>query len=141
MVVFCRWSGPLVDENAHPVDLYVGQRLRKGRLARGLTQAELAARLNVSAQQVQKYEQGSNRVSASKLYEVANTLGKTVDWFFDGLAGEAPPQLAEPVAAYEAQPGIHDRTRALIAAFKALPDDAARAEVLTYVQGKIAPET
>lgn len=123
-------------EAVHPVDLHVGRRLRESRTALRLTQAELGADLGVSAQQVQKYENGSNRISASKLFEIAGRLGTGVDWFFAGLDAPRTPGLAEPAAAYDAGPTAHDQTRALIAAFKALPDDASRAEALDYVRSR-----
>lgn len=124
------------NETVHPVDLHVGKRLRESRTACGVTQAELGADLGISAQQVQKYESGSNRISASKLFEIAGRLGTGIDWFFDGLAAPTAPHLAEPAAPFEAEPTAHDRTRALIAAFKALPDDTARADALDYVQNR-----
>lgn len=130
-----------MSEAVHPVDLHVGRRLRECRAARSVTQAELAAGLGVSAQQVQKYENGSNRISASKLFEIAGRLGTEIDWFFDGIETAPAASFAEPAAAYEAEPGIHDQTRALIAAFKALPDDAARADAIAYVRGQMQTGT
>ena len=124
------------NETVHPVDLHVGKRLRESRTARGVTQAELCAGLGISAQQVQKYENGSNRISASKLFEIAGRLGTGIDWFFDGLETPAPVLLAETQGAYEVEPTSHDQTRALIAAFRALPDEAARADALDYVRNR-----
>jgi len=121
-------------ETVHPVDLHVGKRLRESRTACGVTQAELGADLGISAQQVQKYENGSNRISASKLFEIAGRLGTGIDWFFEGLETPAVPSFAEPAAPFEAEPTAYDQTRTLIAAFKALPDDAARADALDYVR-------
>jgi transcriptional regulator with XRE-family HTH domain len=68
----------------HPVDLYVGRRLRSFRLAAGMGQADLAAVVGVTFQQIQKYETGGNRISASKLYEIANALGTDIGAFFEG---------------------------------------------------------
>ncbi|MCI2398921.1 helix-turn-helix transcriptional regulator [Aliiroseovarius subalbicans] len=69
----------------HPVDAHVGRKIREARLLRGMTQADVAARLGLSFQQLQKYETGHNRVSASKLYEIALLLGVTPQHFFEGL--------------------------------------------------------
>ena len=121
-------------EPIHPVDLHVGKRLRESRTACGVTQAELGADLGISAQQVQKYENGSNRISASKLFEIAGRLGTDIDWFFEGLDAPRALVLAETQDAFEAPPSTHEQTRALIAAFKALPDDAARADALFDMQ-------
>jgi len=68
----------------HPIDLYVGQRLRSLRRHAGMGQAELAEVLGVTFQQIQKYETGANRISASKLYEAANALGTHIGAFFEG---------------------------------------------------------
>jgi transcriptional regulator with XRE-family HTH domain len=72
-------------EMAHPVDLYVGARLRIRRKVLGLSQTQLADALGITFQQVQKYERGANRISASKLYEAARLLQSPVSYFFEGL--------------------------------------------------------
>jgi transcriptional regulator with XRE-family HTH domain len=69
-----------------PIDMFVGRRVRAMRKERRISQTELGRRIGVSFQQVQKYERGANRVSASKLYEIAKTLQVPVSFFFDGLA-------------------------------------------------------
>lgn len=77
-----------------PIDQHVGERIRLRRTERGLTQEQLAAALDVSYQQVQKYETGANRISAGRIYQIARKLGVEVGYFFDGLEeGEsmAPP--------------------------------------------------
>ena len=68
------------------VDLHVGARIRMRRRFLGMTQQALAASLNLTFQQVQKYERGANRVSASKLYEIARALSVPTPYFFEGLA-------------------------------------------------------
>jgi len=70
-----------------PVDIHVGKRLRTLRLAKGFTQTQLAEMLGLSFQQVQKYERGANRVSASKLHGISLALGVTPNDFFQGLKG------------------------------------------------------
>ena len=72
-----------------PVDAHVGARIRLRRKLLGLSQQQLAERLGLTFQQVQKYERGVNRVSASKLYETAQVLQAPVTHFFEGLEGEA----------------------------------------------------
>ena len=74
-------SGP------NPVDLYVGSRIRLRRKFLGLSQTDLAEALGLTFQQVQKYERGSNRISASKLFETGKALKAPVAYFFDGYAG------------------------------------------------------
>jgi transcriptional regulator with XRE-family HTH domain len=70
-----------------PIDAYVGVRIRERRRVLGLSQSDLASALGVTFQQVQKYENGKNRISASKLYETARALRTSVAYFFDGLEG------------------------------------------------------
>lgn len=69
----------------HPVDLHVGARLRQRRHMVGLSQSDLATALGLTFQQMQKYERGANRISASKLYAAACKLETPVAWFFEGL--------------------------------------------------------
>lgn len=71
----------------HPVDVHVGARLREARKQRGFSQQTLAKSLDVTFQQLQKYENASNRISASKLYEVSKALNVDPGWFFDGMSG------------------------------------------------------
>lgn len=68
----------------HPVDVHVGSRIRALRLDRGLSQSALGDAVGVSFQQIQKYERGSNRVSASMLYRIAGVLGTEVQALFEG---------------------------------------------------------
>jgi transcriptional regulator with XRE-family HTH domain len=67
----------------HPVDIHVGQVIRNTRRTRGFTQQTLAAQVGVKFQQIQKYETGANRVSASRLWEIAQVLDVPVSHFFE----------------------------------------------------------
>lgn len=69
----------------HPVDIHAGKKLKELRVLRGKTQTDIANGLNISFQQIQKYELGRNRISASKLYEIANILNVPPAYFFEGL--------------------------------------------------------
>ncbi len=71
-----------------PVDLHVGARVRMRRKLLGVSQEKLAGALHLTFQQVQKYERGANRISASKLFEIARFLDVTPAYFFDGLTME-----------------------------------------------------
>lgn len=68
-----------------PIDVHVGKLLRARRLALGVSQQELAEALGLTFQQVQKYESGANRISASKLYKAARALQTSPSTFFEGL--------------------------------------------------------
>ncbi|MQB41497.1 XRE family transcriptional regulator [Rhizobium sp. ICMP 5592] len=73
----------------HPVDIYVGQQIRLARKTQRMSQEALAKCLGVTFQQVQKYEIGANRVSASKLFEIATALQRPISYFFEGFANAA----------------------------------------------------
>ena len=70
-----------------PIDQHVGERIRLRRTERGLTQEQLAQALDVSYQQVQKYETGANRISAGRIYQISRKLNVSVGYFFEGLDG------------------------------------------------------
>jgi len=76
----------LDERSPNPVDLHVGARIRMRRKVLGVSQEKLADELHLTFQQVQKYERGANRVSASKLYEIARALSSPVAYFFEGLS-------------------------------------------------------
>jgi transcriptional regulator with XRE-family HTH domain len=80
----------------HPVDAHVGKRIRHRRWMVGMTQQQLADKVGIKFQQIQKYETGMNRVSASRLWDVADALGVSISFFFEGLAeghvAKAAPQ-------------------------------------------------
>ncbi|MGE5269292.1 MAG: helix-turn-helix domain-containing protein [Thiohalocapsa sp.] len=70
------------------IDHHVGARVRERRIMLGLTQQQLADLIGVTYQQAHKYERGINRVSAGRLYEIAQVLSVPVGYFFDGLEGQ-----------------------------------------------------
>ena len=76
-------------EGPHPVDRHVGLHIRMRRKALGVSQEKLAEALGLTFQQVQKYERGANRVSASKLWEIARALKTNVSYFYEGLEDES----------------------------------------------------
>ena len=74
---------------AHPVDVHVGKRIRHRRWLVGMTQQQLAERVGIKFQQIQKYETGANRVSASRLWDIADALDVPVSFFFEGIESES----------------------------------------------------
>lgn len=77
----------------HPVDVHVGKRIRHRRWMVGTTQQQLAEKVGIKFQQIQKYETGMNRVSASRLWDIAHALAVPVSFFFEGLdQGTTDPQ-------------------------------------------------
>lgn len=71
----------------HPVDVHVGKRIRHRRWTMGTTQQQLADAVGIKFQQIQKYETGANRVSASRLWDIASALQVPVSFFFEGMEG------------------------------------------------------
>ena len=109
--------------NAERVDNHVGSIFRMRRQELGLSQTAVAERLGVTFQQVQKYERGMNRISASRLHDLCEILGVPVEYFFDGLDAEMGipdgPDLNDPelVALVNAYMGIpRQMTRARLSA-------------------------
>ena len=72
---------------SHPIDIHVGRRIRQRRRLLGMTQEKLANAVSIRFQQIQKYESGANRVSASRLWSLARALDVSVSFFFEGLSG------------------------------------------------------
>ncbi|MEL7345527.1 MAG: helix-turn-helix transcriptional regulator [Pseudomonadota bacterium] len=72
----------------HAVDVHVGKRVRHRRWMVGMTQQQLAEKVGIKFQQIQKYETGMNRVSASRLWDIAEALDVSVGFFFEGLEGD-----------------------------------------------------
>ncbi len=84
------------DNGPHPVDLHVGRRVAEKRISLGFSQTDLAQALGLSFQQVQKYERGANRISASKLWDVAQFLSVEIVYFFAGLTNDPKDPLNGP---------------------------------------------
>ena len=85
---------------ATEIDLHLGKRLRRRRRLLGLTQQQLAMHVGIRFQQIQKYECGANRISAARLWQLAEALETPVSYFFDGLAEamerrESPPERSD----------------------------------------------
>ena len=76
-------------QSAARIDQYVGERIRRRRVLLGFTQEQLGGVLEISYQQIQKYETGSNRVSAGRLYQIAQRLDVPIAYFFEGLEPHA----------------------------------------------------
>jgi transcriptional regulator with XRE-family HTH domain len=90
------FSAPSASHTAAPtrrltaVDDFVGARIRERRICRGLSSHELAERIDVTYQQVNKYEHGINRISAGRLYEIACALNTPITYFYEGIDGKRP---------------------------------------------------
>jgi transcriptional regulator with XRE-family HTH domain len=98
---------PDPDRSPNPIDIHVGLQVRLRRKALRMSQEKLADALGLTFQQVQKYERGANRISASKLYEIARALQAPIGWFFEGLAD--PMAVQEDGAAVEPPSNVFAR--------------------------------
>ncbi|MEQ9664407.1 MAG: helix-turn-helix transcriptional regulator [Phycisphaerales bacterium] len=87
------------EDGPDPVDVHVGKRMRQRRTLMGMSQERLAEAFGVSFQQVQKYERGTNRISASRLHLLSKILDVPVSYFFEGL----PEQVSDMDDAASAQ--------------------------------------
>ncbi len=73
----------------NPIDAHVGSRVRLRRMLVGMSQEKLGSELGLTFQQVQKYEKGTNRIGASRLYQIARILGVNVQFFYDDMAASS----------------------------------------------------
>lgn len=129
----------------NPVDLHVGGRLRLRRTLLGMSQGKLAEALDMTFQQVQKYERGTNRISSSRLFDLSLALDVPVDYFFEGMTGEVA--AASPVQQHGGSPD-QDRqafdfaqdpmamreTLELIRVYYELPTESLRRELFELIK-------
>lgn len=106
-----------------PVDLHVGRVIRDRREARNMTLQQLGAALDLTYQQIQKYEQGLNRVSASKLFQISAVLGTPINAFFEGLNDTFWPEQVDNSA--------NDRAAQAIAL---IPDASVRQRIRKLIE-------
>ncbi|KJZ19713.1 helix-turn-helix domain-containing protein [Loktanella sp. S4079] len=108
----------------HPVDVHVGKRIRHRRWMNGTTQQQLAENVGIKFQQIQKYETGMNRVSASRLWDIAKVLDVPVSFFFEGL-----DEQSQAVTANSHMPGdiLTDKEALeLLRSYYAIPENQRR---------------
>ena len=89
------------EDGPHPVDRHVGRRVCEKRISLGYNQSDLGRALGLTFQQIQKYEKGTNRISASKLWDIARFFKVDVAYFFQGLGGAQPGMAEEGAPAFE----------------------------------------
>ena len=121
-------------ENPEPekIDVYVGNRLRIRRTLMGLSQSELAGKIGVAFQQLQKYERGLNRIGSSRLYAIANALETDVTYFFEGLRELPSLEADEDCSKYD--PTMTRETLELVRAFERIDNKELRATILETIK-------
>lgn len=107
---------------SHPVDVYVGRKLKQIRTLRRLSQTDVAKELDLSFQQIQKYEIGSNRIAASRLYELSKILDVPTSYFFEGL--DASGTGDTPV----------DHSMEIVTALASIQDETVKSRIVTFIE-------
>lgn len=112
------------------LDAEIGRQIRQARLSCNLTQKALAECLGISFQQVQKYENGNNRVSASKLWEIAITLNTPIVYFYDALQED---KLSED-AAFDDKSTLPDATIKIARIIEEMPDGSVKQKFVSLIK-------
>ncbi|MEL6289592.1 MAG: helix-turn-helix transcriptional regulator [Pseudomonadota bacterium] len=132
------------DMKPHPIDKFVGEKVKHYRKRKKLTQTELGNELGLTFQQIQKYEKGSNRIGASRIFLLSKLLEVPVHKFFEGLEVELNvagfPGMAEQGAPYDAGPTRLEERNELLTAFNTIEDEATRKRIIDLVKA-IGQET
>jgi transcriptional regulator with XRE-family HTH domain len=126
----------------NPVDVHVGRQLRLRRVMLGMSQERLAEAIGVTFQQIQKYERGANRISASRLWDLSVILGRSVDFFYKDMdasvagasprnlsRGETPETILEPSVSDENEQMYNRETLNLLRAYHAIKDPHVRRRI------------
>lgn len=127
-------------EQPHPVDVHVGTRVRMCRTLKGLSQQKLAASLGLTFQQVQKYERGANRISASRLWELGQILDVPVSHFFEDAdaAGVKDHRfgaaVAEKATEFEPESLFRREILELVRAYDRLENPAVRKRIFELIK-------
>lgn len=106
---------------SHPVDVHVGKRLKQIRTLRRMSQTDVAKRLNLSFQQIQKYEIGSNRIAASRLFELSRILDVPTSYFFEGISEDETP-------------AARDNGLDIVNALAAIEDEKIKSRIVTFIE-------
>ncbi|MEQ9694644.1 helix-turn-helix transcriptional regulator [Shimia sp. SDUM112013] len=111
---------------AHPVDVHVGKRIRQRRWLTGMTQQQLAQHVGIKFQQIQKYETGANRVSASRLWDIAEALDVPVSFFFEGIEEAEAAEASESTSKVPADLMGDKEALDLVRSYYSIPENQRR---------------
>ena len=130
----------------NPIDIHVGKRVRLRRTLLGMSQEKLGKAINLTFQQVQKYERGTNRIGSSRLYQLSQVLDIPVSYFFDGLPSEfsglKAPGLADvKITSFEGDPLVKRETLELVRAYYRITNPSVRKRVFELVKAVAKPAT
>jgi transcriptional regulator with XRE-family HTH domain len=129
-----RGAARIKSRSINAVDQHVGQRVRAQRLLKGISQQALAGALDLTFQQVQKYERGVNRIGAGRLSQIAAVLGTSIGFFYEGAPRAGGPK-SEDEARMTRLTGFlaTKQGQQLVRSFEAIPDGALRQRVLALM--------
>ncbi len=124
-----------------PIDAHVGARVRLRRTLLGMTQTHLGDALGLTFQQMQKYERGANRISASRLFDLSRVLDVPIQYFFDDMlaatAASSPAQgggKAKKLPSYEPDPMAKRETLELVRAYYKITDPEIRKHIFAMTK-------
>jgi transcriptional regulator with XRE-family HTH domain len=138
--------------NNNAIDMHVGKRVRLRRTLLGISQEQLGAALNITFQQVQKYERGANRISASRLWDISQILDASIGYFFDDMSSQtklaSPRKISRdakkaPEDDFERDPMARRETLELVRSYYSISEPNVRkrlAELIKSVAGAINDE-
>lgn len=121
----------------HPVDVHVGRRLRSRRIILGMSQENLGDSVDLTFQQIQKYEKGLNRIGSSRLFEFSRTLKVPISYFFEDFDdGDAriPNDVAETGMTFENDNMAHKEVFTLVRAFCSIENEIIRKRIQALIK-------
>ena len=137
---------PFATKN-NAIDIHVGKRVRLRRTLLGMSQEQLGVTLDLTSQQVQKYESGANRISASRLWDISQVLDASIGYFFEDMSSEtksASPRKASislkkiPNDSLESDPMVRRETLELVRTYYSISESKVRkqlSEIIKSVAG------
>jgi transcriptional regulator with XRE-family HTH domain len=123
----------MASKAADPIDKHVGARVRSRRTLIGMTQRQLAKKLGLTYQQIQKYEDGRNRIGASRLHQIATILEVPIHFFFQGAARPDTEPKDQPEADFPAMLGSAEEVQ-LVVSFGKIKEPTVRRSILQLVR-------
>ena len=130
-------EGTFMEKNPDPIDVHVGSRVRLRRTLLGMSQGKLGDALELTFQQIQKYERGANRIGSSRLFKLSRILDVPVSFFFDELPEEvvAGAEVGRPSGEkFEMERLARRETLELVRAYYQIPDNKVRRRIFEIVK-------
>ncbi len=121
-------------DGPHPIDIGVGSRVRGRRILMGMSQERLGDELGVTFQQVQKYEKGANRISASRLHDISQVLDVSPGYFFEEITGIKLSSQSQPPQPAASDPLNKRETLELVRAYYRIADPDVRHEIAALIR-------